>query len=220
MKRKFIIISLSLLIASSFTGCNIKSEDTSATDTTTVTATNTPEINNSEPTPTPTDSSNESNINADSETVEVINNDVDTVMRESRLFYFNSNDYKLYYIDKKIPVKENAYVKALTDCLQKSPDSANLLALTDEVNITSASLNYETGVLKIVFDKDYSDIMALEDSNESGLLYSLINTYGYNYDVDKVAIYFGDTLYTALSGELPEGYFNVTLENAVEYNKN
>ena len=62
--------------------------------------------------------------------------------------------------------------------------------------------------------------MALEDSNESGLLYSLINTYGYNYDVDKVAIYFGDTLYTALSGELPEGYFNVTLENAVEYNKN
>ena len=58
--------------------------------------------------------------------------------------------------------------------------------------------------------------MNLDGSNESGLLSSLISTYGYNYGVDKVAIYFGDTLYTALSGDLPEGYFDVTLENAVE----
>ena len=61
--------------------------------------------------------------------------------------------------------------------------------------------------------------MLLGSSTESGLLSSLISTYAYNLDVDKVAIYLGDKLYTSLKGDLPKGYFDVDFSSAIPYSK-
>ena len=61
---------------------------------------------------------------------------------------------------------------------------------------------------------DFTSALPLGTSSESGLISAIVNTYGYNYGLDKVAIYFGDTLYTGLKGELLEGYYTVNTEDA------
>ena len=142
-----------------------------------------------------------------------------TVNTKVRLFLFDTKDYVMYYIDKEIPVEGKAIIKALTKELQTYSPDENILNLTDEVEITSAKLNTETNVLTIVFSSSYTDKMLLGSATESGLLSSLLSTYGYNLKVDKIAIYFGDELYTSLRGDLPNGYFDVNYEDAIPYNK-
>ena len=219
MKRKLLTIAISLTIATTFIGCDKitlgkGNESSKATATVTPIATSTPEATASIDTAIkPEDTSN------DEASTDVIS-DNDAVMKDSRLFYYNFNENKLYYIDKKIPVEDNAYVKALTEAIQKSPDSANLIALSDEACISSASLDNETGVLKVVFNEDYSLDMNMDSAKENGLLRALIATYGYNYDVTKVAIYLGEQLYTAELGDPSQGYLDIDINDAVEFNKN
>ena len=136
-----------------------------------------------------------------------------------RLFYFDSSKLKLYYVDKEIQVSDKAIVKALTKELQNYLPNNNFLNLTNEVEITSAKLDEDKKLLTIVFSSSYVDKMNLGSSTESGLLSSIISTYAYNLDVDKVAIYFGDKLYTSLKGDLPSGYFNVDYSSAIPYSK-
>lgn len=125
-----------------------------------------------------------------------------------RLYFFNMSELKHYYVDKILPVEDNAIVTALTRELQSTSYSNNFLLLTDKVKIKSAELDKTTGVLKIVFSDSYVDHMNLGTNTEGGLLTSLLATYGYNLGVDKIAIYFNDKLYTCL-GDLQEGYFTV-----------
>lgn len=148
----------------------------------------------------------------DNETSSIVNKKV-------RLFFFDTKDYVMYYIDKEIQVEDKAIIKALTKELQNYSPDENFLNLTKEVEITSANIDPKTNILKIVFSSSYTDKMILGSSTESGLLSSLLSTYGYNLNVDKIAIYFGDELYTSLRGDLPNGYFDVNYEDAIPYNK-
>ena len=133
-----------------------------------------------------------------------------------RLFFFDGVNMQQYYIDKEIAVEDRAVIKALTKELQKAEQyDNNFLALSDKVEITSAKV--ENGVLKVEFSSDYTLDETLGSSNEDGLLNSLINTYGYNLGVDKVAIYFGNELYTGVKGELEPGYFKVDFSSAEIY---
>ena len=142
-----------------------------------------------------------------------------TVNKKVRLFFFDTKDYVMYYIDKEILVTDKAIIKALTNELQNYSLDENTLNLSKEVEITSANIDPKTNVLKIVFSSSYTSKMTLGSATESGLLSSLLSTYGYNLDVDKIAIYFGDELYTSLRGELLNGYFDVYYEDAIPYNK-
>ena len=133
-----------------------------------------------------------------------------------RLFFFDGVNMQQYYIDKEIAVEDRAVIKALTKELQKAEQyDNNFLALSDKVEITSAKV--ENGVLKVEFSSDYTLDETLGSSTEDGLLNSLINTYGYNLGVDKVAIYFGNELYTGVKGELEPGYFKVDFSSAEIY---
>lgn len=141
------------------------------------------------------------------------------VYRDCRIFYFNAPELKTYYVDTKVPVVENAFVTALTSKLYDSPNSSkDFLVLPSTSGVKSATLDYDTKILKVVFNEDFTNIIPLGSGTESGLISAIINTYGYNYGVDKVAIYFGDTLYTGLKGDLPEGYFNVNFSDAIKLN--
>lgn len=131
-----------------------------------------------------------------------------------RLYFFNSKELAMYYIDTTIPVEDNAVIKALTKELQNQDYSKDFLTLTDKVQVKSAKLDRDKNLLTVVFSDSYTDHMNLGNSTESGLLSMLLSTYGYNLGVDKVAIYFNDELYTSLRGELPEGYFKVNYDNA------
>ena len=137
-----------------------------------------------------------------------------TELRKVRIFAFDYQTPELYYYDTQIKVTDNALVKALTNELQHNLPEDRFLTLTDEVGVTSAKLDKENGILTVVFNEAFTEKMLLGSVTESGLLASILSTYAYNYGVDKVAIYFGDKLYTSLRGELPEGYFKVDYSDA------
>lgn len=140
-------------------------------------------------------------------------------LKKVRLFYFDTVNYELYYVDKEIEIKDKAIIKALTKELQNYLPNNNFLSLTNKVEITSATLDEKSGVLKVKFSSSYVNEMLLGSSTESGLLSALLATYGYNLNVDKVAIYFNDELYTSLKGDLPNGYFDVDYSSAKAYSK-
>ena len=161
--------------------------------------------------------SNESSNKADEENKD--NNSLNIQDRNCRLFFFDSKGLKLKYIDTTIQVENGAIIKALTNELQNTNYNDDFLTLTKKALIKSATIDISTDVLKVVFCDDYTKYMTLGTATESGLLSSLICTYGYNLGVDKVAIYFGDELYTCLRCDLPEGYFTVDYSFAEEYVK-
>lgn len=139
--------------------------------------------------------------------------------RNARIYAFNYEELALYYYDTSIAVVDNALVGALTKELQSNLPNDKFLALTDKIGVTSAKLDREKSLLTVVFSDSFVDHMLLGNSTESGLLSSLICTYGYNYDVDNVAIYFKDELYTSLKGDLESGSFEVNYSEAKEYNQ-
>lgn len=136
-----------------------------------------------------------------------------------RLFYFDTKNLNLYYVDKEIQVSDKAIVKALTKELQDYSPNKNFMNLTDKVEITSAKIDEKQKLLTVVFSSSYVNKMTLGSATESGLLASLLSTYGYNLGVDKIAIYFGNELYTSLRGDLPDGYFNVDYSSATQYSE-
>lgn len=136
-----------------------------------------------------------------------------------RLYFFNTKELAMYYVDTTIPVEDNAIIKALTKELQNQNYSKDFLTLTNKVQIKSAKVDKDKKLLTVVFSDSYVNHMTLGNATESGLLATLLSTYGYNLGVDKVTIYFNDELYTSLRGELPEGYFKVNYGDAKKFEK-
>ena len=200
MKKKLFLLLFSLFFSIILIGCSENKEKTPPNDS------NNPNIE---------DKSDEINNEKDKSQIENPSKTRKTV----RLFYFDTVNYEMYYVDKEIEITDKAVIRALTKELQDYSPNKNFLNLTKDVEITSASLNEEEGILKIVFSSSYVDKMLLGSATESGLLSSLLSTYGYNLNINKIAIYFGDTLYTSLKGDLPNGYFDVDYSTAIPYSK-
>lgn len=216
MKKK-ILISLLLIVSSLlligcsnlFTDKNPSKETPNNGDSNFISPTD--ENNNDSSKENTNDNDNESNSNTNNE------EDKEITKKLSRIYAFNREELQLYYFDEELIVEDNALVNALTKALQNTLPNDSFLALSDEAQVTSAKLDSENGILTIVFSEDFINDMTLGSSTESGLVSSLVNTYAYNYNVDKVAIYFGDTLYTSLKGSLDEGYFDAHFDEAKEF---
>ena len=218
MKRKAITLVLILALSSVFMGCEKqKQKQPEETNPSEALITDAINANADAKSATATADNDESLSDTSVDTTETA--EEGCVQKDSRLFYYNSTDSKLYYVDKKVPVKENAYVKALTEAVQKTPDES-FVSLPTEASITSANLDNKTGILKIVFSQDFTTAADMATASESGLLDSIACTYGYNYKTDKVAIYFGDKLYEGPNNEQQNGYFTVKTDDAVQFNKN
>lgn len=202
MKKKVFLLLFSLFFSIILIGCNKNTDNPNS---------NSSNNNNIE------DTSNNENENNEKEKNE--SEELTKALRKVRLFYFDTVNYELYYVDKEIEIEDKAIIKALTKELQEYSPNNNFLNLTDKVGITSATLDENSGILKLKFSSSYVNEMLLGSSTESGLLSSLLATYGYNLNVDKVAIYFNDELYTSLRGELPNGYFDVDYSSAKAYSK-
>lgn len=225
MNKKFGLL-LCLLIITSLVGCEIKIPRLSLLP---ILSSNN---NIKRPTYENTNGKEETKKEEESNVVDSIDNikEIDSAEeitnveeKEVRLFYFDTVEMRIKYVDKKISIKDNALTTALTKELQTKL-SENALVLTDAVGIKAADLDRNTGMLKVIFNDSYVNHMNLGTSTESALLMSLVNTYGYNYNVDKVAIYFGDKLYKGVSGELSEGYYkvnyNLNYNDTSEVNQN
>lgn len=215
MKKKILVFLLLIVSSVLLIGCNNffnnnnPSDETQSNGNSDFPSAN--DENNNEDTPDQNTNNNQTDSND--------NKDEDNkITKETcRIYAFNSDELQLYYFDEELPVEDNALVTALTKSLQNNLPNDSFLSLSEKAQVTSAKLDPERGLLTIVFSEDFIKDMNLGTNTESGLVSSIVNTYSYNYNIDKVAIYFGDTLYTSLKGTLEEGYFTANFDDAEEY---
>ena len=209
MKKQFFLLLFSLLLSIILIGCSRNNSPSNGSDNN-----SNIENNNNEK-----ENEKENDNNNENEKEKPKTDKPLAEIKKVRLFYFDTVNYELYYVDKEIEIKDKAIIKAITKELQDYSPNKNFLNLTDKVEITSATLDEKSGVLKVKFSSSYVDKMLLGSSTETGLLSSVLATYGYNWNVNKIAIYFNDELYTSLRGDLPNGYFDVDYSSAKAYPK-
>lgn len=162
---------------------------------------------------TDTDSTDDSNADEtdSSEKDEV------TQSKMSRLYYYDIEKDEIFYIDESVDVVDGAYINALTKGLKDNQNNEDFVTMNEETFVTSAKLDEESGVLNIYFNDSFYLSTNLGSGIEVGFINALVNTYGYNYNVDKVAVYVEGKLYEDQRGTMPNGYFPVTAESATKY---
>lgn len=241
MKRKLLTLSCAIVLCFSLTSCGLKSaitgdktaitEDSKATETN---SENKDNITNTEATEETTTTAsdeessddavltnnnsfvenNSSNVTPDKSSLSSTTN---TVNRDCRVFYFNKVDLKTYCVDTSVKVTDNAFVTALTEKLYSAPNNNNnFVVLSKDYGVNSATLNYDTNVLTVVFNENFIKDMDLSTDVANGVIGAIVNTYGYNYGVDKVAVYFGNELYTGIEGTSSAGYSTVNYSDALK----
>ena len=241
MKRKLLTLSCAIVLCFSLTSCGLKSaitgdktastEDSKATETN---SENKDNITNTEATEETTTTAsdqessddavltnnnsfvenNSSNVTPDKSSLSSTTN---TVNRDCRVFYFNKVYLKAYCVDTSVKVTDNAFVTALTEKLYSAPNNNNnFVVLSKDYGVNSATLNYDTNVLTVVFNENFIKDMDLSTDVANGVIGAIVNTYGYNYGVDKVAVYFGNELYTGIEGTSSAGYSTVNYSDALK----
>lgn len=139
--------------------------------------------------------------------------------RQARLYFFDTTTSELYYVDEKIEVKDGNLFDGLSKALQNNTYSNNFVTMSNLAELDSAKLDNNTGVLTVKFKNNFFSKMNIGDISESGFYAALITTYAFNYGVDKVALYQAEELYTGMRGELPDGYSEVSFDDAKKFVK-
>lgn len=240
MKRKLLTLSCAIVLCFSLTSCGLKSaitgdktastEDSKATETNSENKDNITNTETTEETTTTAsdeETSNDAVLTNNNSFVENNSSNVTpdktalssttTVNRDCRVFYFNKVDLKTYCIDTSVKVTDNALVTALTEKLYSAPNNNdNFVVLSKDYGVSSATLNYDTNVLTVVFNENFIKDMELSAEVANGVIGALVNTYGYNYGVDKVAVYFGNQLYTGTDGTSSNEYYTVNYSDVLK----
>lgn len=246
MKRKIIILSCAVALCFSLSSCELKDAITGNTNPTNTDSSeslsNESEITEEKST---SNKSNDNTSNTDDKTSDVSSSDVTTetnnnlflekdsstitpdkanlsstsktVNRDCRIFYFNKVDLKTYCVDTNVTVTDNAFVTALTQELYKAPNNNdNFVVLSKDYGVSSATLNYDTNVLTVKFNENFINDMGLSTDIANGVIGAIVNTYGYNYGVNKVAVYLDNNLYTGLPNTESNGYSTVDYESTLK----
>ena len=137
-----------------------------------------------------------------------------------RLFFYNSVDGRRYYVDENIHVEENALVSALTSALQDNKYSSDFILLSNQIGVSSATVDAANNALTVKFNDSFEKYMNLDPASSYELIYTLINTYAYNYKVNKVSLYFNNLQYTAAPSADENGWYAPYFDSSISYNKN
>ena len=248
MKRKLLTLSCTIILCFSLTSCGLKSAitgdktasiDNSATPetnsenkddiTTSETSENSEGAEETATTASDEKATNNTVLTTNNSFVEntdssaldksEISTTTNTVNKDCRVFYFNKVDLKTYCIDTNVKVTDNALVTALTEKLYSAPNNnSNFVVLSKDYGVSSATLNYNTNILTVVFNENFIKNMDLSTEVANGVIGAIVNTYGYNYGIDKVAVYFGDELYTGIEGTSSSGYSTVNYADTLKLN--
>lgn len=246
MKRKLLTLSCTIVLCLSLTSCGLKdaitgnntanSDDSNSTINDTE---NTDDITNTESTDEDSNTASDTEASDDAVLTNTnflesdnstsgsastatpdkasLSSTTNTVNRDCRVFYFNKVDLKTYCVDTSVAVTDNAFVTALTEELYSAPNNnSNFVVLSKDYGVKSATLNYDTNVLTVIFNENFVKDMELSTEVANGVVSAVVNTYGYNYGVDKVAVYFGDELYTGLEGTESAGYSKVNYSDTLK----
>lgn len=241
MKRKLLTLSCTIILCLSITSCGLKTaitgDTTASTDDLKATETNSENKDDTTNTKSSEENTNiASNKEATADTTLTNNNSLventtsnvatnkpalssttNTVSKDCRVFYFNKVDLKTYCVDTSVKVTDNALVTALTEKLYSAPNNNNnFVVLSKDYGVSSATLNFDTNVLTVVFNENFIKDMELSDEVANGVIGAVVNTYGYNYSVNKVAVYFGDELYTGTDGTSSDEYYTVNYSDVLK----
>lgn len=137
-----------------------------------------------------------------------------------RLFFYNQVDGTRYYVDEDITVEENALVSALTSALQNSNYNSDFIVLSDQIGVSNATVDTANSALTVKFNDSFEKYMNLDPASAYELIYTLVNTYAYNYKVNKISLYFNDIQYTAAPSADKNGWYSPYFDSSVSYNKN
>ncbi|MBS4958464.1 MAG: hypothetical protein KHZ99_15680 [Clostridium sp.] len=241
MKRKLLTLSCTIVLCLSLTSCGLKTaitgDKTASTDDSKATETNSENKDDTNTGETAKENTNTASAEETTDDAISTNNNsfventnsnvtsnkselsstINTVNRNCRVFYFNKVDLKTYCVDTNVKVTDNALVTALTEKLYSAPNNNNnFVVLSKDYGVRSATLNYDTNVLTVVFNENFIKDMELSAEVANGVIGAVVNTYGYNYGVDKVAIYFGDELYTSTAGTSSDEYSTVNYSDVLK----
>lgn len=125
-----------------------------------------------------------------------------------RLYFYDFDTEEIIFIDKEIEITDKALVKALISAHKDGINDKNVIKLHEAAQVKSAKL--EDDILKVHFNKEFQTKMNLGSCTEAGLIQSLVNTLGYNYNVKKVAFYVDNELYFGIYGPNQNGYFTTS----------
>lgn len=241
MKRKLLTLSCTIVLCLSLTSCGLKTaitgDKTASTDDSKATETNSENKDDTNTGETAKENTNTASAKETTDDAISTNNNsfventnsnvtsnkselsstINTVNRNCRVFYFNKVDLKTYCVDTNVKVTDNALVTALTEKLYSAPNNNNnFVVLSKDYGVRSATLNYDTNVLTVVFNENFIKDMELSAEVANGVIGAVVNTYGYNYGVDKVAVYFGDELYTSTAGTSSDEYSTVNYSDVLK----
>lgn len=136
-----------------------------------------------------------------------------------RLYFYDVVNDTIIYYDDTIQVTDKAVTNALINAL-KNPSNASVTpSIPKSINVTSAKLDINTNTFTIDFPNNFVSEMNLGSGPESSTLQSIVNTLGYNFNVDNVIITLGGKPYSSGHIIMESGEsFKVSLNNTINLN--
>ena len=237
MKRKFLSISCCFFLSLSLMCCSqVKSsldgDDTSSNSEAETLINDALSVNesasqDSEITTSDSDVTTSENSEEDSNTSSVVekttttsSNTITTAENLSATEESSTSSQTRYYVDEDITVEENALVSALTSALQNNNYNSDFIVLSDQIGVSNATVDTANNALTVKFNDSFEKYMNLDPASAYELIYTLVNTYAYNYKVNKISLYFNDIQYTAAPSADKNGWYAPYFDSSVSYNKN
>lgn len=219
MKKKFLVILSIIILSLTLISCN---KDTSSNPTNP----NPPQTDTSKP-DTDIAKPNPDDIQTDTSkptpnVPEVTNPDTDIItpekeMKSVRLYFYDVIADNIVYYDDVVEVTDKAVTNALINALKYPSNQSVTPSIPKSIDVTSAKLDAENNTFIVDFPSNLVSEMNLGSGPESSTLKSIVNTLGYNFNVDNVIITLGGKPYESGHIALSEGEsFKVSLDNTIK----
>ena len=200
MKKKLIIILLSLSIPFSMISC--KNNTNNVTN----------EGNNNS-----TISDNSTSSQAEEKEEEKHEDLDENKEKNAKIYYYDVVSDKIVYINSIIEVDEDQSVNALINELKKSPNTDIEPALSSDITLNSYTIDNENSIITLDFSSNFVSSQNLGAGAESSTLAAICNTFGSYFNVENVIITLDGKPYSSGHILMTEGEtFKVDLNNAVE----
>lgn len=228
MKKKSLYLLIGALVAFNLTACgNQKTDaniDTQQNNNSVENVENNNSVQNEEDNvdEKEEDATEEENKSENTEKEEVANNSVSK--ETGRIYYHEGFSGKNYYLAKELTGDAKSKVSQIVNSLKALPDNDYLenvenqefTPLNSSVSVNDVVIEKDT--IKIDFNKNFTD--GLGSSGESSIIESIVNSVGYNLNVNKVIITFNGENYSSGHTYMEDGeYFEVNKSNAIELQK-
>lgn len=210
MKKKILVIILSLSLPFLLIACNDKKEEENLSNKPTTEEKSNNYSNEEKNNNYTEEKSNDSTDNKDEIKDEVKD-------ENAKIYYYDIISDKIVYINKTITIKNKAVVTALVAALKESPNSDISPSIANDITLNSAKLDKDNDVISLDFSSNFITSQNLGSGAESKTLTAICNTFGAYYNVNNVIITLEGKPYSSGHILMKDGEaFKVNLEDTTE----